>query len=518
MSNQKDNWPSNKLPELPSFDALRRSSGPNSKGSNEPSKESLTMVQGFKSYLKSMAKVYNGKDGPSTPSNTSSQAAVSNKNILLQPPVGIEITGVSTEDVRGFDPLSESLPMQSSSNESMKDLKENASQNSNEPKRAVGDSEDLMDSSGYMMPLMASGRPRAKSLDPNGAYQIPAQVGIGAQKNTGSSDSRGLLKVHLTSMPSGFMSPEASEEAEARDQVSELKLNSSVLASTILMSSLSSEDARILASNATVNDSLNSSYNAGSSGPFVKTSKMFSGYSKKTTTSAPTTPGISLLTLTSMTKKSSPVSLSVEPSTTTEPNLPKKYQPPRGALSAHEIHPPPLPSIDSAKTYSLNDFHVIRRVGKGGFAKVFLVRHRRAARKYYALKCIKKSDIIRLKQEKQILNEKNILKQFKHPFIVDLFHAFQTRTHLFMTLEFVPGGDLYSLMKITKVFLVILGLKNIVNCVLNLGISRRASQVLHCRGYDSFGLSPQHQYCVPRFEARGNSYFSNIYAIANERR
>ena len=448
MSNQKDPWPSSKLPELPSFDALRRSSGPNSKESNE---ESLTMVQGFKSYLQSMAKVYHGKDGLLSQSNTSSHAAVSNKNILLQPPVGIEITGVSTEDVRGFDPFSESFPVQSSSNESMKDLKENASQPTIDPKRAVGETKDLMDSTGYMLPLIVSGRPRAKSLDPNGAYQIPAQVGIGGQKGTGSSDSRGLLKVHLTSMPSGFMSPEASEEAEARDQVSELKLNSSVLASTILMSSLSSEDARILASNATVNDSLNSSYNAGPSGPFVKTSKMFSGYSKKTTTSAPTTPGISLLTLTSMTKKSSPVSLSIEPSTTTEPNLPKKYQPPRGGLSAHEIHPPPLPSLDSAKTYSLNDFHVIRRVGKGGFAKVFLVRHRRAARKYYALKCIKKADIIRLKQEKQILNEKNILKQFKHPFIVDLFHAFQTRTHLFMTLEFVPGGDLYSLMKITKV-------------------------------------------------------------------
>jgi serine/threonine protein kinase len=68
------------------------------------------------------------------------------------------------------------------------------------------------------------------------------------------------------------------------------------------------------------------------------------------------------------------------------------------------------------------------------------------------LKCIRKEEILRLKQEKQIMNEKNILKKFKNPFIVDLFYSFQNRTHLFMALEFVPGGDLYNVLKQCKLF------------------------------------------------------------------
>ncbi|RKO92325.1 kinase-like domain-containing protein, partial [Blyttiomyces helicus] len=75
--------------------------------------------------------------------------------------------------------------------------------------------------------------------------------------------------------------------------------------------------------------------------------------------------------------------------------------------------------------YQLDDFLVVRRVGKGGFANVFLVRMKMSTGRYYALKAIKKSDVVRLKQEKQILNEKNILRTVKHPFIVELYHTFQ---------------------------------------------------------------------------------------------
>ncbi len=448
-------WKIKKLPELPSFDSLRRSGGADSK--KGAATGSSSMLQGFKNYIESVAKLYSGKEDSSlvasTPSNISSQVTPIGR---LLPPVGIEITGVSTEDLRGVDPSSESESSQSHQHE-ISLMETVHSQDSGKPlplrNRGLSfhghenESEDV-----YVNPVLNNpGRPRAKSLDPNGALQMNPNVGTRLGPAGSSADSRGLLTVQTTSMPSGFLSPEESEDAEARDQVSELKLNSSVLNSTTLLSTVSSDEARILASNATMSDSLNSSFNAGPSGPFVKTAKMFSGYSKKSTISAPTTPGISLLTLASMTKKSTSTNLTFEAQSSKEPSLPKKYQAPRGALSAHEIHPPLLTSSDSVKTYSLDDFHVIRRVGKGGFAKVFLVRHRRGSRKYYALKCIKKADIIRLKQEKQILNEKNILKKFKHPFIVDLFHSFQTRTHLFMTLEFVPGGDLYSLMKITKV-------------------------------------------------------------------
>ncbi|KAI8914533.1 kinase-like domain-containing protein [Gorgonomyces haynaldii] len=101
---------------------------------------------------------------------------------------------------------------------------------------------------------------------------------------------------------------------------------------------------------------------------------------------------------------------------------------------------------------TLDDYYLIRRVGKGGFATVFLVRLKGSTGRYYALKSMKKAEVIRLRQEKQIMNEKNILMELKHWLLVELFHTFQTPTHLFMVMEFVCGGDLFTLLRRSKYF------------------------------------------------------------------
>ncbi|KAI9088180.1 kinase-like domain-containing protein [Phlyctochytrium arcticum] len=123
----------------------------------------------------------------------------------------------------------------------------------------------------------------------------------------------------------------------------------------------------------------------------------------------------------------------------------------KGALSAFEISPATTaPGLH--REYHLDDFNIVKRVGKGGFANVFLVRLKHSTGRYYALKAIKKHDVVKLKQEKQILNEKNILKSITHPFIVELYHTFQNVTYLFMTMEYVAGGDLFSYLRKTQRF------------------------------------------------------------------
>ncbi|TPX36492.1 hypothetical protein SmJEL517_g01316 [Synchytrium microbalum] len=112
-------------------------------------------------------------------------------------------------------------------------------------------------------------------------------------------------------------------------------------------------------------------------------------------------------------------------------------------MSAYEIGPPP----SAIRNYTLDDFHLVRRVGKGGFATVYLVRLKASTGRYYALKAIKKADVVRLKQERQILNEKNILRAIKHPLIVELFVAFQDISYLYMVMEYVAGGDLFSYLR-----------------------------------------------------------------------
>ncbi|KAJ3205990.1 camp-dependent protein kinase catalytic subunit [Dinochytrium kinnereticum] len=115
-----------------------------------------------------------------------------------------------------------------------------------------------------------------------------------------------------------------------------------------------------------------------------------------------------------------------------------------GGLSAYEISPN---SATLKRSYHLEDFHIVRRVGKGGFASVFLVRLKTSTGRYYALKAIKKSDVLRLKQEKQVMNEKNILKNIRHSFIVELYQTFQDTFYLYMVMEYIDGGDLFSYLR-----------------------------------------------------------------------
>ncbi|KAJ3082349.1 hypothetical protein HK100_009695, partial [Physocladia obscura] len=116
-------------------------------------------------------------------------------------------------------------------------------------------------------------------------------------------------------------------------------------------------------------------------------------------------------------------------------------------LSAYEIS-----STQAQRTYTLDDFQIVRKAGKGGFATVFLVRMKAASGRYYALKAIKKADLIKLKQEKQVINEKAILKEIKHNFIVELYFTFQDSHYLYMVIEYIDGGDLFSYLRKVQKF------------------------------------------------------------------
>jgi serine/threonine protein kinase len=57
---------------------------------------------------------------------------------------------------------------------------------------------------------------------------------------------------------------------------------------------------------------------------------------------------------------------------------------------------------------------------------------------------LKKTEIIRLKQVEHIKAEKSILSRINHPFIVNLYTAFQDEKNLFMLMEYIIGGELFS--------------------------------------------------------------------------
>jgi serine/threonine protein kinase len=66
------------------------------------------------------------------------------------------------------------------------------------------------------------------------------------------------------------------------------------------------------------------------------------------------------------------------------------------------------------------------------------------APRYFALKMLKKSEIVRLKQVEHIKAEKAILSRVAHPFIISLYSTFQDEHCLYMSMEYVIGGELFS--------------------------------------------------------------------------
>eukprot|EP00300_Choanocystis_sp_HF-7_P006667 c14836_g1_i1.p1 GENE.c14836_g1_i1~~c14836_g1_i1.p1 ORF type:complete len:347 (+),score=76.36 c14836_g1_i1:37-1077(+) len=94
----------------------------------------------------------------------------------------------------------------------------------------------------------------------------------------------------------------------------------------------------------------------------------------------------------------------------------------------------------------LSLFVMKNTLGTGTFGRVKLIQDKQTAQ-FHALKMLKKSEIIKLKQVDHIKNEKAILQMLDHPFVVNMLGVFQNPRSIFMVLEYVPGGELFSLLR-----------------------------------------------------------------------
>ncbi|XP_063068924.1 cAMP-dependent protein kinase catalytic subunit PRKX-like [Engraulis encrasicolus] len=104
----------------------------------------------------------------------------------------------------------------------------------------------------------------------------------------------------------------------------------------------------------------------------------------------------------------------------------------------------PLSSSFAALNWNFKVFSSCLRTGT--FGRVVLVRDRRT-KSYYALKSMKIADVIRLKQEQHAHNEKEVLLELNHPFIVRLYWTHHDDRCLYMLLEYMPGGELFSFLR-----------------------------------------------------------------------
>ncbi|OBT75681.1 AGC/YANK protein kinase [Pseudogymnoascus sp. 05NY08] len=89
----------------------------------------------------------------------------------------------------------------------------------------------------------------------------------------------------------------------------------------------------------------------------------------------------------------------------------------------------------------LNHFTLGRVVGKGAFGKVRIVEHK-YTKLTFALKYIRKDDIVRTESVRNIIRERRMLEHLNHPFICNLRYSFQDTQYMYLVVDLMSGGDL----------------------------------------------------------------------------
>ncbi|KAI9095574.1 kinase-like domain-containing protein [Phlyctochytrium arcticum] len=96
--------------------------------------------------------------------------------------------------------------------------------------------------------------------------------------------------------------------------------------------------------------------------------------------------------------------------------------------------------------HELKDFVLQRPLGQGAFAKVYLVK-RNVDGRLFALKSMRKDRVVQMQQVRHVQNERVLMDKIHNPFLVGLEASFQDSAHIYMIIDYMPGGDLFSQIK-----------------------------------------------------------------------
>nr|XP_027799090.1 serine/threonine-protein kinase N3 [Marmota flaviventris] len=129
-----------------------------------------------------------------------------------------------------------------------------------------------------------------------------------------------------------------------------------------------------------------------------------------------------------------------------EPNLEETPVPctKRPHMAPRTGRTPTPPASPVRKAPRLQDFRCLAVLGRGHFGKVLLVQFKGTG-KYYAIKALKKQEVLSRDEIDSLYCEKRVLEaagRSGHPFLLSLAACFQTASHVCFVTEFVPGGDL----------------------------------------------------------------------------
>ena len=99
--------------------------------------------------------------------------------------------------------------------------------------------------------------------------------------------------------------------------------------------------------------------------------------------------------------------------------------------------------VNSITNVKLDDFDIIKIIGRGSYGKIYLVLFKEM-NNYYVMKSFKKEDLTNQNDLEEILYKKNILQNINNPFLIGIIFCFQTGDRVYFISNFIQGIDLGS--------------------------------------------------------------------------
>ncbi|CAF0811170.1 unnamed protein product [Didymodactylos carnosus] len=98
-----------------------------------------------------------------------------------------------------------------------------------------------------------------------------------------------------------------------------------------------------------------------------------------------------------------------------------------------------------------DDFEPLKVIGRGAFGEVRLVQKRDTGH-IYAMKILRKADMLQREQVAHVRAERDVLVEADHTWVVKMYYSFQDSRNLYLIMEFLPGGDLMTLLIEKEIF------------------------------------------------------------------